>query len=195
MTTAEGLFLAFVHLGAFAIDDQGGVWRRWWYATDRRTRVPLLPPRRATRVNTVGYLYVPFHWRGAAHVVMAHRVVYMHARRTVLPDELEVNHRNGRKQDNRPENLAAVTAKENMAHSVRELGNSHGAHGERHHAAKLTWDAVQEIRAAVREGRATQIALCRQFGVAPATVSQIVSGRTWRSIEESTSESPTDRRA
>jgi hypothetical protein len=183
MTNAEGLFLAFLHLGAFAIDEEGRVWRRWWYATERRTRVPVHPPKRAEEPNTAGYLVVPFQWAGTLHHVMAHRVVYMHTSRTLLAPEREINHRNGVKTDNRPMNLQPCTPSENIRHAVRDLGRRLGARGARHHCAKLTWESVQEIRQAVEAGSATQVELCRRFGVSPAAMSQVVHGRTWKHVE------------
>ena len=185
VTTAEGLFLGFVQLGAFEVDGEGRVWRRVWYATGRRTPVPVNPPARAERVNSAGYLEISFQWSEQLYNVMAHRGVYMVSRRFPLPDDLEVNHCNGKKQDNRPANLEAVTASENMRHSIDMLGNRHGARGDRHRQAKLSWEAVLEIRRAVKERTATQTELCRRFGVSPATMSQAVNGKTWRHVEES----------
>lgn len=55
-----------------------------------------------------------------------------------------------------------------------------GLHGEQHPHAKLTREAVDQIRTLYRQGSITQTALGEYFGVHQVTISAIVRGRTWR---------------
>lgn len=50
--------------------------------------------------------------------------------------------------------------------------------GERHHSAKLTVEAVQEIRRSNSSGRD----LAKRFGVSPATVTNVRKRNVWKSV-------------
>lgn len=92
-------------------------------------------------------------------------------------DRPHVNHINGIKTDNRPENLEWVTPKENKRHAS-ELGLTPS--GERQGNAKLTWDRVKEIRRIYIETGAKQRDLAKQFGISQPTVAQVVQWKTWK---------------
>ena len=94
---------------------------------------------------------------------------------------LEVNHRDGNKQNNRLENLELVTRRENCRHAVR-IGLM--TTGERRPRSKLTAEKVRAIRAAYTQGgRAAggkgQEALAKEHGVCRETIRDIVKGRAW----------------
>lgn len=55
----------------------------------------------------------------------------------------------------------------------------HGKSGTAHHAAKLTWDDVAEIRRRAAAGE-QQRPLAREFGISQPVVSKIVRRETWR---------------
>ncbi len=89
----------------------------------------------------------------------------------------EVRHLNGINIDNVPTNLAWGTAKQNSAD--RE---AHGrtARGERNGGGgKLRAEDVDAIRSALAGG-STQRMLADSFGVSPALISHIATGRLWR---------------
>lgn len=54
------------------------------------------------------------------------------------------------------------------------------ARWEKNGGAKLTWDAVQDIRRRYAAGGISQSALGAEFGVTQVQVSSIVRGKTWR---------------
>lgn len=93
------------------------------------------------------------------------------------PDGKVINHKNGQKDDNRPENLEYVTGRENEEHAARH-GLKKGARGERSGSARLTESEVMEIRCLRKSGMYyKQIAV--RFGVRLETVRRICLGRTW----------------
>lgn len=105
----------------------------------------------------------------------AHRLIW----ETVhgpIPAGLEIDHRNGRRNDNRIVNLDLVTRQENVRRAVESgrvpLGMDKAE-------AKLTDDLVCEIRGSNLPTRT----LALKLGVDPRTVRDARRGRTWRHIE------------
>ena len=84
-----------------------------------------------------------------------------------IPERHTVNHKNGIKWDNRPNNLEVVTHQENIRHSYKN-----GLQGKRTHYAKLAPEQVDEIREAVGTCRA----LAAQYGVSHSMISAIKRG-------------------
>ncbi|HEY8684216.1 MAG TPA: HNH endonuclease [Chloroflexota bacterium] len=118
---------------------------------------------------------------GRRHNGLAHRLVWRHFNGPI-PDGLTINHRNGVKNDNRPENLEIVTPSENAKHAVRVLKVGRTAHqnGEANHAAKLTAQQVQEIRM-MRASGERLLSIAAAFGVTFQAISKIARGDRWRS--------------
>ena len=54
--------------------------------------------------------------------------------------------------------------------------------GLRNHKAKLTEVGVESIRTRHSHDYGTRLALAREFGVSPVTISSIVAGRTWKHL-------------
>src|SRR5258708_27925774 len=82
--------------------------------------------------------------------------------------------------DDRLVNLRYGTSKENAADRVRDgVANR----GERCGTARLTEVVVLECRRRYAAGE-TQMALAAEFGIKPPTLSNLVTGRTWRHLTE-----------
>lgn len=112
--------------------------------------------------------------------VSAHRLVWEAYVGTLSP-ELEINHKNGVKSDNRLENLEAVTHAENMAHRKTVL-RIQGVRGSRSNLATLVEADVTEIRRLYATGTLTQSQIAERFGISRPNVSLIVTGKTWPHI-------------
>lgn len=129
-----------------------------------------------------GYLTARFRIDGRKYAVSK----YVH--RLVLelfvgpkPEGMEeVRHLNGVKTDNRVENLAWGTKKENWVDMRR-----HGTypHGSRHGIAKLTEEKVMEILHLLTDGR-THSSISKLYGVCPATITFIAKRQTWVHVSE-----------
>lgn len=113
----------------------------------------------------------------------AHRLVY-EAFVGLIPEGMQINHKNGIKDDNRPENLEVVTASENKMHSINVLGRPipkpYSMPGETNPKAKITWDQVREVRQAYATGMVSQQSIAIDLGLNQSTVGRIVRGEIWK---------------
>ncbi|GAB3388220.1 HNH endonuclease signature motif containing protein [Lysobacter fragariae] len=133
--------------------------------------------------NGRGYLRVRCHGKSrSVHLLVAS--AYIGPR----PDGKEVNHKDGNKQNNRPDNLEYVTHSENMGHCFRAgLGNP--PTGQRHHMTTLSEEQVAELRAEYAQLRSSgrlpdgeMKRLQDKYGVSDTAITQIARGKTWKRV-------------
>lgn len=158
------------------------LWRETWYDGYEISNLGRLRSTRRAESRIVigrpdkeGYIEAHIRHNGRVKWLRLHRLVasvWIGQPST----NLQVNHINGDKSDNRAENLEWVTNLENRRHAI-ETGLAAHLAGERHGSAKLTWDQVRQIR--VMEETQDRIALL--FGVSQSAISDIKRFRTWRS--------------
>lgn len=127
-----------------------------------------------------GYAFVTLCQHGHRKTQRVHPLV-AHAFLGPCPDGLEVNHKNGVKDDNGVENLEYTTKSENVKHAYRVLGRK-PLLGEAQVRAKLTAVAVKDIRQRYAEGGITHCALAVQYGVASVTIGRILRRERWAHV-------------
>ncbi len=114
----EQLFIEAIKDGYLRIDDAGRIWR-----ITRRYRAnkqPVIPKREMKTTNEAGYIRVGLGKNGKVILCYAHRVVWTYFNGEI-PSGLEMNHINGVRTDNRPENLELVTHSENIKHAFKNI--------------------------------------------------------------------------
>lgn len=125
-----------------------------------------------------GYVYLKLRKEGRRKRLSLSRLVAQ----AFIPNpenKPEVNHKNGIKAFNWPENLEWVTHSENHLHRSRILGVGIG---EKHGRAKLKNKDIPIIRRLLREGHLFQREIGEMFGVGRTTVSAINNKRNWAHI-------------
>lgn len=180
---AEEFVYATVMAGELEIDSEGRIWRVACRRGDRwGGPARSVPVKRqiADRVGTAGYRNVRAMIDGKRMTALSHRLVWLHLRGPI-PDGMTVNHKNGDKADNRPDNLELATDSEQMLHATRVLkvGKAANQRGVMNPHAKLTETQVEEIRAARARGERLAT-IAKRHGVSFQHVS-VVARRLSRS--------------
>ena len=143
----------------------------------KSAKVRLLKPRYLR-----GYVrYSLYDERHVPHDKLAHRLVW-EAHVSPIPKGLEINHKNGIKDDNRLSNLEILTHDENMAHRKNTL-QIKGVRGSKSNLAKLTEDDVLRVYELLDAGL-SQSAIAKEFGISRPNVSMIQNGKTWPHLFE-----------
>lgn len=163
---------ALDHLPGYEFGDDGSVWSEWagagYGGGTRRTGV--WRKLKLTRANN-GYVMLSLRDRA----IGVHRLI-LEAFCGPCPAGMEACHNNGDRSDNRIDNLRWDTRKANHQDKHR-----HGTAqvGERGPSAKLTNADAEEIRRLRRRGTLQRV-LAKRFGVAQATISDVVRCRTFK---------------
>lgn len=126
----------------------------------------------------VGYLMVTLREAGVRRKEYVHRLVCLAFHGPAPSAQHEVAHRDGTRTNNAEDNLRWATRQENCADAA-----AHGTRlrGERQNGARLTADAVREIRSMAKDGMLHKDIAAR-FGVHKGNVGHIVRRDTWKHV-------------
>ncbi len=127
---------------------------------------------RGIEAGKLKYLCIDF-WRDGREYV--HRMV-CEAFHGPAPKGMQVRHLDGNNRNNRADNLAWGTVKENHADKV-----NHGTspHGERNPMAKLTEKTVREMRDQREKYGTPFYRIAEQYGVSTMTAYRAITKQSW----------------
>lgn len=137
-----------------------------------------------TRMDRYGYPVVMIQSRGRIRVRTVHGIV-AEAFLGPRPFNQQVNHKNGDKTDNQPDNLEWVTPFANIKHALDVLGYraSRAEQMKKLARAQARLDAtdITNIRSACAAGE-SQASVARKYDVHVMTINDVVHRRTWREV-------------
>lgn len=149
--------------------DQGRVKRLAFTTThNRHHRERILP----YTIHKDGYAFSVYMLNGKSTHVPTHRLIAL-AFIPNLDNKPFVNHKDGNKQNNKPENLEWVTQKENIQHAIKNNLSPTGLGG---YAGKLTQEQREEITLRWSNGE-SQRAIARALGISRESVRGALSGK------------------
>jgi hypothetical protein len=183
METNEAKILALIALGAMTVDSYGQIWRHREITRGSAIggREVACKPRRADtgRSSTDGYLRVQATIGPDRVIAPAHRIVWMVANQRMIPSGFEINHKNGTKSDNRPDNLELVSRAGNAIHALHSLGQYRTSRN-----GKLTPEMVVQIRYLRDQKIASRVLVAEQFAVSTVMVKKIERRESWAWVPE-----------
>lgn len=160
----------------YEVSDRGAVRRT---SGPTGGRYPIGTPLRGESVK--GYRRAHLRRDGSASRIMIHRLVLTSFSGVSQdPAQTQVNHKNGKRDDNRLENLEWSTNRENNAHSWEALGRR-GPCGTSIRASHLVESDIVDIRRKHALGEAV-LALAAEYRVSGVTVYAIVKRKTWKHL-------------
>lgn len=174
----ERVLISLVENGELLINKKGEIFRykkKSGLKTGGVQIVTLKLPTRAEHKTPQGYLQIRAMTKGIRLHCGASRLVWQYFNGDI-PKGLCINHKNGIKDDNRPENLEVVTYSENTKHAYR-IGLI-DEHGENNPAHKLKNKEVAKIRYLYAQTNMTQKEIAAIYNITHQTVSRIVRGES-----------------
>ena len=164
-------FVQWIREGKIEIRGNGELWKLW---EQRRGFLP--EPKRAEREDKRGYRCIRAHdlTIGKTISTLSHRVIWVHFFGNIPPG-MEVNHKNGFKNDNRLINLELVTPKENKRHAV-EMGLCGAPRGMKNRRCVLSDKDIASIYLMRHVDHKSQKEIALVFGVRPNQISRVLTG-------------------
>ena len=158
-----------------------------WYQVSNLGRVKRVADKpehhngkiRKTHITSTEYVGINLNVNGVRTNRKVHQLVAS-AFIGKRPKGLDLNHINGIKTDNRPENLEYLTRSDNNKHafSIGLMSNV----GENSSRALFTEKEVQGIRATYANGGYTHRSLAKKLGVSKSTITAIILRYNWAHI-------------
>lgn len=167
ITDSDRYFLNLVEQGKIEIDYQTGI----VYSNLSGKRKPV------GAKHSAGYLHISAGpSRQERHYILLHRLVWM-TKHGEIPDGYEVNHKNGKKKENREDNLELLTRVDNVKHAIVSLNKVFGfatAKGSRYGRKKTPRDKIDEVLKLYNTETRNQSEISRRTGVKRPIVNRII---------------------
>jgi len=113
---------------------------------------------------------------GKRHRYSVHRLILENFNPVEGMENLQVNHIDGNKRNNKLSNLEWTTCQENIDHAI-----NNNLRAKVNGASKLTIEQVKEIFIRSNNGE-TNISLGEEFGVHPDQIGRIKNRHSWKEI-------------
>ena len=112
-----------------------------------------------------------------------HRLLMITFRPIDNMEQMQVNHINGNKHDNRLENLEWVTAEENLRHARQTgLNKTFGQIGEKHPNNRISEQNTKKIIQLFKEGKCPKEILQQIPCATKNIINSIIHNRTWKHL-------------
>lgn len=115
---------------------------------------------------------------GSKRTYRVHRLVLMAFKPIENMENLEVNHIDGNKRNNKLENLEWCNSSENQKHAF-DLGLQKARKGEKSNLFKLSQEQIDKIFVLRKEGM-TQREIAEIMGCSRSNISYILNKKTWQ---------------
>lgn len=133
------------------------------------------------RMSNQGYMLINLSIDGICKTYSVHRLIAI----TFIPNPFnlpEINHKNGKKTDNRIENLEWVDTSRNIKHAYQN-NLIHPARGKDTKYGRFDESDVITIRKLYKDGK-SQYKLAKIYNVTRSAIQQIVNNKTYVYVEE-----------
>lgn len=154
--------------GRYEVSDEGQIRSLWDRHGQRKSPLVLAQSR-----TSHGYPCVNLRGGGKSKTIQVHKAV-LRAFVGPRPEGMQARHLDDNQTNNRLDNLAWGTHAENVADAVR---HNRYKSGEKHWNARLTAEAVAEIRRSA--GLESHASIAGRLGVSRTTVTNVLSGVSW----------------
>lgn len=152
---------------------------RFWSYVDKSAGDSACWPWTKSVVPTTGYGAFTIK---TGESVSSHRLAFILKNGEPAPDRFICHRCDNRKCCN-PNHLFSGTPADNVADmwsKKRQQSYTNMPRGEKQHKARLTEDAIREIRGDA--GNFTATAIARRYGVDLSTICSVLNGKTWKHV-------------
>ena len=165
-----------IDFGIFKITEDGNILRKYKF---NRHGILHIKMRNIERHDKQGYKRISLRINGKTVNYESHRLIWFY-KKGEIDDKLDINHKNGIKDDNRIENLELLTRKENVRHA-HEILKTHNQKGEKNNNAKLKNIEVIEIKKKLKN-KIKQKIIAEEYNVSVGAIFDISTGKNWKHI-------------
>jgi hypothetical protein len=170
MTTDERVLLQMIYDGILKVDEVGLIWKlkkrhKEWNGEYRPCTPHLIGS------DARGYIRIVVRDGDKNLRAQAHRLVFLSLYGDI-PDGIQINHKDGVRHNNHPDNLELMTPSQQMIHAVDVLGRRVGNHTHKARHWKIPSGQTESIRSSKEPSRA----LADKYGVTAQRIRQIRGG-------------------
>ena len=165
-----------IDFGILSIKENGTITRKIKF---HRNGILRTRERDITLYDKDGYKYIVIRIKKETKSLKVHRLIWCY-RNGKIKEGLEVNHKNGKKDDNRIENLEVVTKIQNMRRAIY-VTKVFDRKGEKNPNCKLKENDIININIMIKQGIEIK-EIAKIYNVHKAHIYHIKNGRYWRHI-------------